>query len=247
MVVLFKGYNNHSNRLMQAIHLEAFCMEHDLNFYNPSFWRMKGLYGIKGKRSDVLVWFLLCGLNKIRLLPKIKFNQGGMQEQYEQLLLRKKLIFVHGWWFRNLDLTAKFQKELVSKYSILPELFETNELYQKVLKQDRSVYNLVGVHVRKGDYKTWKKGIYYFEDSVYQTYMHNLEAELVKKTGKQTLFIVFSNETLQIQKIMSLCDYLIGPPSTFTLWASYLGDARYCHITDVSGKMELDEFASCKG
>jgi len=263
MVVLFKGYNNHSNRLLQAIHLEAFCMEHDLKFYNPSFWRMKGLYGIKGKPADALIWSMLCTLNKICLLPKIKFNRGGMQEKYEQLLLRKKLVFVYGWRFRNFELTEKFQKELVAKYSILPNLFETNELYQKVLKLDHSTYNLVGVHVRKGDYRNWKNGIYFFEDAVYQTYMDNLNAELCKLNGKQTLFIVFSNEPLHIQpsdaiilsknlwyvdqKIMSLCDYLIGPPSTFTLWASYLGDARYYQITDASGKISLDDFLSSKG
>jgi len=263
MVVLFKGYNNHSNRLLQTIHLESFCMEHELEFYNPSFWRMKGLYGIKGKPSDALIWFILCTLNKIRLLPKIKFNQGGMQEKYEQLLLQKKLVFVHGWRFRNFELTEKFQKELVAKYSILPELFEANELYKQVMTLDRSTYNLVGVHIRKGDYRTWKNGIYFFEDAIYQTYMNNLNAELSKATSKQTLFIVFSNETPQLQKsdtiilsknpwyvdqkIMSLCDYLIGPPSTFTLWASYLGNARYYHLTDDSGRISLDEFVSSKG
>ncbi|MCX6308823.1 MAG: alpha-1,2-fucosyltransferase [Bacteroidia bacterium] len=263
MVVLFKGYNNHSNRLMQAIHLEAFCMEHGLNFYNPSFWKMKGLYGIQGKPTDPLVWSILCTLNKIRLLPKIKFNQGGMQEEYEQMLLQKKLVFVHGWRFRNFVLTEKYQKELVAKYSLLPKWYEANELYNQVLKLDRSTYHLVGVHVRKGDYRTWKNGIYYFEDAVYQTYMDNLKTELQKTTGKQTVFILFSNETLQIQpsdtiirsknpwyvdqKIMSLCDYLIGPPSTFTLWASFLGNAKYYQITDDSGKMNLDEFVSSKG
>jgi hypothetical protein len=263
MVVLFKGYNNHSNRLLQAIHLEAFCMEHRLKFYNPSFWRMKSLYGIKGNPLDALIWSILCSLNKIRLLPKIKFSKGGMQEQYEQLLLKKKLVFVHGWRFRNFELTEKFQDALVAKYSILPELYEANELYKEVLKLDRSAFNLVGVHVRKGDYRTWKKGIYFFEDAVYQTYMNNLNAELQNAGKKQTLFIVFSNETLEIQssdtiilsknpwyvdqKIMSLCDYLIGPPSTFTLWASYLGKAQYFHITDDSGKMNLDDFVSCKG
>ncbi len=263
MVVLFKGYNNHSNRLLQAIHLDAFCMEHGLEFYNPSFWRMKGLYGIKGKPMDAVVWSLLCTLNKIHLLPKIKFNQGGMQEKYEQMLQQKKLVFVHGWRFRNFELTEKYQKELVAKYSVLPELYETNELYQKVLNTDRSAYNLVGVHVRKGDYRTWKNGIYFFEDTVYQAYMNNMDAALSKATGKQTMFLVFSNETLQIQpsetvlisknpwyvdqKIMSLCDYLIGPPSTFTLWASYLGNARYYQITDDSGKIKLDEFVSSKG
>ena len=263
MVVLFKGYNNHSNRLLQAIHLEAFCMEHGLKFYNPSFWRMKGLYGIKGKPFDALVWSFLCTLNKIRLLPKIKFNKEGMQEQYEQALLRKKLVFVHGWRFRNSALTEKFQAELIAKYSILPELYEDNALYNQVLNLDRSTFNLVGVHVRKGDYRTWKNGIYFFEDAVYQTCMDSLSSELSNVSGKKTVFIVFSNESLHWQesdtiihsknpwyvdqKIMSMCDYLMGPPSTFTLWASYLGKANYFHITDDSGVIKLDEFVPYKG
>lgn len=263
MVVLFKGYNNHSNRLFQAIHLEAFCLEHGLKFYNPSFWRMKGLYGIDGNPFDAWIWLILCSLNKVRLLPKLKLSKPEKRDEYEQVLLKKKLVFVHGWWFFHENLTQKFQKQLVKKYSLLPELYENNALYQKVLAMDRSSCHLVGVHVRKGDYETWKGGMYYFTEEVYQLYMDRLRAKLLEATGKPTIFLVFSNESVQMQasedlliaenawyvdqKIMSCCDLLIGPPSTFTKWASYLGNVGYYHITNDSGDIHLDAFETCNG
>lgn len=263
MIVLFKGYNNHSNRLFQAIHLEAFCMEHALNFYNPSFWKMKDLYGIRGKRYDKLVWAVCCSLNKVRLLPKLKLRSTDFQETYERKLMEQPLTLVHGWAFRRYDLTDKYRSELVRKYSLKKSLYEQDELYREVSALDRTTCNLVGVHVRKGDYKTWRNGIYYFEDEVYQRCMDELETALSKATGKKTRYIVFSNEALRIQaaenvmlssspwyvdqQVMSLCDYLIGPPSTFTKWASYLGDAKLFQITDASIEINLDEFVACRG
>lgn len=263
MVVLYKGYNNHSNRLLQAIHLEAFCLENGLRFYNPSFWRMSSLYGVRSNHLDIIVWFFLCFLNKFRLLKRLKFTDVEQQGFYEDTLRRKNLVFVQGWCFRNYDLTSKYQDRLVAKYALLPKFYERNDLYNQVVSLDRNACNLVGVHIRGGDYRTWRKGEFFFTNDVYQKSMNNLDVELDKITGKKTLFIIFSNEVVHLnkseniiistnpwyidQQIMSLCDYLIGPPSTFTLWASYIGKAKYFHIKDDSGKITLEDFVRFKG
>lgn len=47
--------------------------------------------------------------------------------------------------------------------------------------------------------------------------------------------------------LMSKCDYLIGPPSTFTMWASYIGKVKYYHIENDSGEIRLSDFKYCKG
>lgn len=136
-------------------------------------------------------------------------------------------------------------------------------MYRQIKELDRGALHIVGVHIRRGDYRTWRNGEFFFTDDVYQTYMNNLEAELMKATGKKSLFIVFSNEKVHLKKsdnilislnfwyvdqqIMSLCDYLIGPVSTFTLWASYIGKAKYFHMKDDSGKIDLENFINCIG
>jgi len=44
-----------------------------------------------------------------------------------------------------------------------------------------------------------------------------------------------------------MCDYLIGPPSTFTLWASYVGKVKYFHLKNKSGEIAIDDFVKCVG
>ena len=44
MIIVFRGYGNHANRLFQAIHIEAFCIENNVDFLNPSFMNMSKYY-----------------------------------------------------------------------------------------------------------------------------------------------------------------------------------------------------------
>ena len=98
---------------------------------------------------------------------------------------------------------------------------------------------LVGVHVRLGDYAEWQGGRYFFQIGEYARWMH----EVVAIQARQRVgFLICSNgdvdELLKINGLhatrgpgsavadlyaLAACDLLIGPPSTFTLWASYYG------------------------
>lgn len=41
---------------------------------------------------------------------------------------------------------------------------------------------------------------------------------------------------------MSQCDYLIGPPSTFTGWASYIGNVPLKYIESKNIDFTLEDF-----
>ena len=41
---------------------------------------------------------------------------------------------------------------------------------------------------------------------------------------------------------LSQCDYLIGPPSTFNIWASFYGEVPTYHIEDSEFEFELNDF-----
>src|SRR5690554_5266050 len=169
---------------------------------------------------------------------------------------------VKGWNFRVFDLTAKFQDYFVKKYSLLPIYYQNNTLYRRISKMDRNIQVVVGVHIRRGDHRSWQDGKYFFSDDVYQEYMHSLRIKL-EQSFKKPVFIIFSNEDVSIaekenvilsrndwyidQFLMSQCDYLIGPPSTFTLWASYIGKVRYFHFEDDQTQVDLDNFQYCIG
>jgi hypothetical protein len=129
------------------------------------------------------------------------------------------------------------------------------------LKNNKQI--VVGVHIRRGDYKYWMEGKYFFNDNVYLTYMWNISKDIEKEYNKKCSFIIFSNTKISINEsdniyksenkwyidhyLMSKCDFLIGPPSTFTLWASYIGKVKYFHIRNDSGKVNIDDFILCEG
>lgn len=39
-----------------------------------------------------------------------------------------------------------------------------------------------------------------------------------------------SGDTVEDLYALAECDYLIGPPSTFTVWASFYGNVPLCHV-----------------
>ncbi|WP_164714103.1 alpha-1,2-fucosyltransferase [Chitinophaga rhizosphaerae] len=122
----------------------------------------------------------------------------------------------------------------------------------------------IAVHIRRGDYKEWLGGAYYFEDEVYIDKIQQL-LTLLNRPAK---IIIFTNETnlnLPVYKsafgdvvvsgksvaedhyLMSQCDYILGPFSTFTLWASFIGETKFHHFFKKDETIELDRFRICRG
>ena len=122
---------------------------------------------------------------------------------------------------------------------------------------------IVGVHIRRGDYKYYRNGIFYYDDSVYLKYMKSIEIKINDSLKKECFFVIFSDETVTIKGVknmivsknkwyidhmlMGKCDLLIGPPSTFTLWASYIGKVKYFYIQNKSGGIDFDDFVYATG
>lgn len=111
----------------------------------------------------------------------------------------------------------------------------------ETIKNNFPGYVLVGVHIRKKDYKNFLGGKYYYDYEVYKKRME----EVARLIQGQTLFIIFSDEKVEREQLineqiyqivissnaaiidmimMSHCDYLIGPPSTFSGWSSFWGE-----------------------
>lgn len=104
---------------------------------------------------------------------------------------------------------------------------------------------IVGVHIRRGDYKEFCNGQYYYNDEEYAGFMR----EVVKMMESNVLFFISSNETidrahfngLKILDIrnkkpaedmysLTACDYIMGPYSSFSSWASFYGKIPYCRL-----------------
>lgn len=102
--------------------------------------------------------------------------------------------------------------------------------------------SVVGVHVRRGDYKDFEGGRYYYEDDVYERNKKAVGDGIVR-SGRTPKFVMFPfRSAIEDQWMMSQCDYLMGPPSTFTMWASFMGKVPFGIIRDRSQTLSMADF-----
>lgn len=117
---------------------------------------------------------------------------------------------------------------------------------------------LVGFHLRRGDYRHWSGGKYYYDDDMVRRLMQQT-CEVFP--GRTVRFLLVSNQAIDPGSYGGLdialgpgdpagdlyalasCDYLLGPPSTFTMWASFFGNVPLCCIDDPAVAPQFDRFA----
>jgi hypothetical protein len=106
---------------------------------------------------------------------------------------------------------------------------------------------LVGVHVRRTDYERFKDGRFFYSHAQYRDLMVSVEAIFPER---DVTFLVCSDERVPSEAFAGLdvvrgpgqeledlyalasCDLIIGPPSTYSAWASYYGEVPRCQISD---------------
>jgi hypothetical protein len=129
---------------------------------------------------------------------------------------------------------------------------------EKAITQARTKTDLlVGVHIRRGDYKSFLNGKYFYSMEVYTKIMREM-CDLV--VGKRTRFFICSNEDFNASSFngfdvafgtgqeiedcyaFACCDYLLGPPSTYTMWASFFGKVPLFQIERPDIPLKLEQF-----
>lgn len=133
---------------------------------------------------------------------------------------------------------AKHQSEIRRFFAINPDIETKCQRIIDDLKNDSEL--LVGVHLRRGDYRTFHNGEWYYSDDQYARWMEALSKE------KRVKYVLFSNETINVSFFMrygldvisvsgspvedlcclSKCDYIMGPPSTYSWWAAMYGNRQ---------------------
>jgi hypothetical protein len=161
------------------------------------------------------------------------YNLGS--GEFESLLARRRFLLVRGWKFRARESLWRQRDEV--KKVFRPSDAVLASANQSLEKARAAGDLLIGVHVRRGDYVGWLGGKYFFALENYECWMREAAA---LHAGQRVAFLVCSNEP--VAPLLSLeglkvfegpgtaigdlyalagCDKLMGPPSTFSLWASY--------------------------
>lgn len=120
---------------------------------------------------------------------------------------------------------------------------------------------VVGVHIRRGDYATWNDGRFYYELEDYHQFMLRIK-ELYQ--GQRVSFFISSNEDFELDIFtdcdchrfgkepsgaildlysLSVCDLIMGPVSSYSRWASFIGEIPLCFLETKNQTFTKDSFS----
>ena len=196
--------------------------------------------------------------DNIKLIRKEGFDEHVHinSPEFLESIDTEKIVLVDGDVFWNYsDGIKKYYRTLVSHFRPVYSIEQNAEKFDREVHVDCDLY--IGVHIRHGDYKQWRGGKHFYELKDYLEVMKHTEGLFPDKRIK---FLVCSNETFKatefddlnvvigpgnfMEDVYSLtyCDYLMGPPSGFTWWASLYGEKPLCFITSKDFRPTLEDF-----
>jgi hypothetical protein len=118
---------------------------------------------------------------------------------------------------------------------------------KSLMKRKQVDATLIGVHMRRRDYRTFAGGKYYFDNQEYCDRLKSLSSE--SGNPQKLIFLLICEESLELkdfdavdtlsfgqssigldQALLKECDYLVGPASTFSGWVSFLHEIPRAEI-----------------
>ena len=166
-----------------------------------------------------------------------RYLDGNAARCEKWIAERRKNLLLWNWHFRNSEAIARHHDKIVAFLRAKDmHCVRPNKIVDS-LRKDGAI--VVGVHLRRGDYKEMMPQ-WYFDDATYLRMMREFESSI----GRRVKFAMVSNEPINVayfrengQDVMdasgspqedivtlSLCDYIMGPASTFSWWAAYYGN-----------------------
>jgi hypothetical protein len=166
-----------------------------------------------------------------------------------------RIVFVNGWNFRAPELVQRHAEKLRSYFRPIKEIEQASREAVERLRQQADL--VVGIHIRQGDYRTFRAGAYFYPVAQYAAWMRELAEQY---PGGNVAFFVCSDEPRHEREFPGLqvgigagsavgdmyalakCDYILGPVSSFSMWASFYGNKPLFLIRDGEARIERSEF-----
>ncbi len=257
------------NNILQYGHLYAWGREHGRETMSMRFaYKYQYFHICDTPHHNFLTYFLAKYAAKLKLIPVVQFNDIHQDTTpQEQIMLSRRHVVAEGWFVHWFDLFLKYKQDII-------QLFEfNNEVKQAVDAQLAPLPESdirLGVHIRRGDYRRWHGGRYFYTDEQYISYIHQFLA--LHPDKRVNIFVCGNDPELDTEKfstslcaqndsepkpvtvifpngnpgedlcLLSRCDYLMGAPSTFTLVASMYHDTPLCWMMDATQPLTPSSF-----
>ena len=271
MIVITDRPGQMANLLFVYANFLAYGIEKKVSIYNPAFYSYRDYFTLATrpilpvnqwayKNCERIIYRLLSlGVNN-KLIGSKKISLEEHTDLEDQTVFRPSLIFfVAGWPFRSNRLVLIHQEKIRAFFRPRPsfqnqinEFFQTNFPNKEELK--------IGIHIRRGDYKDFLNGKYFYSVSQYEEIIERLLALFPSMTIH---FLIaspenldhshFTNKNLRLSfapghQLLDLyclarCNFIVGPPSTYSMWASFFGKVPLYKIEDINESFGLSDFS----
>lgn len=185
---------------------------------------------------------------------KVDFN---LNEKDYLMNAKNEIVFAEGWRYRDPEHFKKHSQILKTFFT--PKKEYLNKI-DNVIEECRKKGDLIiGIHIRRGDYRYYNQGKWYYLDNTYLDKMMQVN-NIMHANGKKCVFLICSNEKIKTENYkelnvvfenrhfivdlysLAMCDYIIGPPSTFSMWASFYGNVPLLMIDNPDKAILFSEF-----
>ncbi len=258
-MIFVKGSGWMCNNILQYGHFYAWGREHGRKTMSMRFaYKFQYFHICDTPNHHFLPYVIAKYASKWGLIPTLVFNKKDADTTaQEQEMLSHKHIAVIGWEGRWYDLFLKYKREIV-------ELFAFKESVTKACKPLVDAASKgscrLGVHIRRGDYATWYDGKYLFSDEQFMRIIKqflalhpdttiyicgndpSLDRDFYLNELNGTKVIFPKGNAAEDLYLLSECDYLIGPLSTFSLTASMYHDTPLYWIKDADAPLTESSF-----
>lgn len=167
----------------------------------------------------------------------------------------KGWLFRDGWFVEDLPKLREYAAPIRSYFTpVEPYKINVNNLMSN-LKNRADI--IIGIHIRQGDYERHQNGRYFYTSD---RYIEVMKGAIEVFSGKNIKFLICSNvkQDLDLFKhfncvfgsghfiedmyALSECDCIIGPPSSYTMWAAFYGEKPLYMMRDVRKPIKLNDF-----
>jgi len=254
IVVLAQSHGRLGNRLWTLANLLAYAIEKQLTLLAACYEQIKSpavpgriryLKGWEGKLATLGYRLNL----KLPIFPTLLLKEGELLDldhdaDFDGLARSRHLLFLSGFYFAAPASLQRHRQKIVTALAPPPEVLDSGRDTMGRCRQRADIQ--VGVHMRRTDYRVFCDGFLFYTDAEFCAVMQHLAERLWPQT---VCFHLVSDEPidpsafdglnteihrgapLEDMSVLASCDYIIGPNSSFSHWASFWGGVPL-HVLD---------------
>lgn len=247
------------NNILQYGHVYAWAREHGRNSMSMRFaYKYQYFHICHTLPHNFLTYVIAKYGSRWGLLPVVEFNEEGKDYSREEAIMQQRRhIVVEGWYAQWFDLFLKYKEEILQLFAFDERVMQRPD---HLMSSAPEGCLRLGVHVRRGDYRTFHNGRFFYTDEQYialirqfielhkDRHVHVYVCGNDRSLNRDAYRQQFPNVEFPCGNpgedlyLLSQCDYLIGPPSTFSLVASMYHDVPLYWVKDATQPITADSF-----